>query len=54
MRGSLKACNSIRHFARHFGWPADVRLNLQSHHDQQLAKEFMQAALAKIQSCPAL
>ncbi|NQX00636.1 HigA family addiction module antidote protein [bacterium] len=39
---------------RYFGWPAEVWLNLQSHHDQQLAKESMQAALAKIQPCPAL
>jgi addiction module HigA family antidote len=39
---------------RYFGWPAEVWLNLQSHHDQQLTKESMQATLAKIQPCPAL
>lgn len=39
---------------RYFGWPADVWLNLQSHHDQQLVKELMQETLAKIQPCPAL
>ncbi len=39
---------------RYFGWPAEVWLNLQSHHDQQLAKESMQDTLAKIQLCPAL
>ena len=41
-------------FERYFGWPAEVWLNLQSHHDQQLAKDSMQATLAKIQPCPAL
>jgi len=39
---------------RYFGWPAEVWLNLQSHHDQQLTKESMLATLAKIQPCPAL
>lgn len=41
-------------FERYFGWPAEVWLNLQSNHDQQLAKESMQAALANIQPCSAL
>lgn len=39
---------------RYFGWPAEVWLNLQSHHDQQLAKDSMTATLAGIQLCPAL
>lgn len=38
----------------YFGWPAEVWLNLQSHHDQQLAKDSMTATLAGIQLCPAL
>lgn len=41
-------------FERYFGWPAEVWFNLQSHHDQQLVKESLQATLAKIQPCPAL
>lgn len=41
-------------FERYFGWPAEVWLNLQSHHDQQLAKESMQVILAKIQPCQAI
>ncbi len=39
---------------RYFGWPAEVWMNLQSHHDQQAAKESMKATLASIQPCPAL
>ena len=39
---------------RYFGWPAEVWLNLQSHHDQQLAKAEMKSALAGIQPCPAM
>ena len=39
---------------RYFGWPATVWLNLQSHHDQQLAKESMVSTLAQIHPCPAL
>jgi len=39
---------------RYFGWPAEVWLNLQSHHDQQLAKEAMQPVLAAIRPCAAL
>jgi addiction module HigA family antidote len=39
---------------RYFGWPADVWLNLQSHHDQQTAKISLKSALAEIQPCPAL
>jgi addiction module HigA family antidote len=39
---------------RYFGWPAEVWLNLQSHHDQQVAKATMQPVLAAIHLCPAL
>ena len=39
---------------RYFGWPAKVWLNIQTHHDQQAAKESMKSALAEIQPCPAL
>jgi addiction module HigA family antidote len=50
---SVTADTALR-LERYFGWPAEVWLNLQSHHDQQLAKESMQDTLAKIQPCPAL
>lgn len=39
---------------RYFGWPAEVWLNLQSHHDQQLAEESMSAELAEIRPCAAM
>ena len=39
---------------RYFGWPAEVWLNLQSHHDPQTAKASLKSALAEIQPCPAL
>ncbi len=52
-RRSITADTALR-FERYFGWPAEVWLNLQSHHDQELAKESMQSTLAKIQPCPAL
>jgi addiction module HigA family antidote len=39
---------------RYFRWPAEVWLNLQAHHDQQLAKESMKAELAGIRPCPGL
>jgi addiction module HigA family antidote len=41
-------------FERYFGWPAEVWLNLQSHHDQQLVKETLRAELAEIHRCSAL
>lgn len=34
---------------RYFGWPANVWLNLQSHHDQQTTKETLKSTLAEIQ-----
>jgi addiction module HigA family antidote len=39
---------------RYFGWPAQVWLNLQNHHDQQIAQDALKSTLAKIQPCPAL
>jgi addiction module HigA family antidote len=39
---------------RYFGWPAEVWLNLQSHHDQQHARAEMKSYLAGIQPCPAM
>ena len=39
---------------RYFGWPAEVWLNLQSHHDQQAAKESMASALSTIRPCPVM
>ena len=34
---------------KYFQWPAEVWLNLQAHHDQQLAKESMAEVLENIQ-----
>ena len=39
---------------RYFGWPAEVWLNLQAHHDQQVTKESMKAALSAIHPCAAM
>ena len=39
---------------RYFRWPAEGWLNLQAHHDQQLAKETLKAELAGIHPCTAL
>ena len=39
--------------ARYFVWPADVWLNLQAHHDRQLAEDANKAILARIRPCPA-
>ncbi len=39
---------------RYFGWPAQVWLNLQNHHDQQIVQDALKSTLAKIQPCPAL
>lgn len=52
-RRAVTADTALR-LERYFGWPAEVWLNLQAHHDQQLVKESMQATLAKIQPCPVL
>ena len=37
---------------RYIPWPAEVWLNLQAHHDQQIAKEATKAELAGIRPCP--
>ena len=37
--------------ARYFKWPADVWLNLQAHHDQQIVKEKLAGELEKIRPC---
>ncbi len=39
---------------RYSGWPAELWLNLQTHHDQQAAKAEMKTALAGIRPCPAM
>lgn len=39
---------------RYFGWPAEVWLNLQARHDQQVTKESMKAALSAIHPCAAM
>jgi len=50
---SLTVDTALR-LERYFGWPAEVWLNLQSHHDQQIAKAEMKSALAGIQPCPVM
>ncbi len=50
---SLTVDSALR-LERYFGWPAEVWLNLQSHYDQQTAKELLKDALAGIHPCPAL
>ena len=50
---SLTVDTALR-LERYFGWPADVWLNLQAHHDQQITKVLLKSALAEIQQCPAL
>jgi len=39
---------------RYFGWPAEVWLNLQSHHDREILKTTLKTTLAGILPCPAL
>ena len=39
---------------KYFQWPAEVWLNLQARHDQQLAKETMAEVLENIQPCSAV
>lgn len=38
---------------RYFKWPAAVWLNLQSHHDQQVAKGALKSELENIHPCTA-
>jgi addiction module HigA family antidote len=52
-RRSLTVDTALR-LERYFGWPAEVWLNLQAHHDQQAAKESLKSALMEIQPCPAM
>jgi addiction module HigA family antidote len=39
---------------RYFRWPAEVWLNLQAHHDQQVARNTLREQLDGIRPCPAL
>jgi addiction module HigA family antidote len=50
---SITADTALR-LAKYFGWPAEVWMNLQSHHDQQQAEESMRPVLARIRRCPAM
>ncbi len=52
-RRALTADTAVR-LARYFAWPAEVWLNLQSHHDRQLAEAANRTILARIRPCPAL
>jgi addiction module HigA family antidote len=52
-RRAVTADTALR-LERYFGWPAEVLLNLQAHHDQELAKAEMKSILAGIQPCPAM
>ena len=50
---SLTVDTALR-LERYFGWPAEVWLNLQAHHDQQLAKLALRSELAAIRPCSAM
>ena len=52
-RRALTADTAVR-LARYFAWPAEVWLNLQAHHDRQLAEDANKAILARIRPCPVL
>ena len=52
-RRALTADTAVR-LARYFSWPAEVWLNLQAHHDRQLAEDANKAVLARIRPCKAL
>lgn len=52
-RRALTADTAVR-LARYFPWPAGVWLNLQAHHDRQLAEDANNALLARIRPCAAL
>jgi addiction module HigA family antidote len=47
-RRAVTADTALR-LERYLGWPAEVWLNLQSCHDQQVAREMLAGALEKIQ-----
>lgn len=50
---SVTADTALR-LERYFGWPAEVWLNLQSHHDKQYAEEAMKTTLSGIRPCAAM
>jgi addiction module HigA family antidote len=52
-RRTLTADTAVR-LARYFAWPAEVWLNLQAHHDRQLAEDANKAVLARIRPCTAV
>jgi antitoxin HigA-1 len=52
-RRAITADTAVR-LARYFSWPAEVWLNLQAHHDRQIAEDVHKAVLARIRPCPAL
>lgn len=52
-RRSITPDTALR-LARYFGWPAEVWLNLQAHHDRQRAEDTLRPVLARIHRCRAL
>jgi addiction module HigA family antidote len=50
---AVKVDTALR-LEKYFQWPARVWLNLQSHHDRQIAKEAMAKTLAGIKPCAAI
>lgn len=50
---SVTADTALR-LERYFGWPAEVWLNLQSHHDKETAEMSLRQTLAGIQPCPVM
>lgn len=47
---SITADTALR-LARYFQWPAEVWLNLQSHHDRQVTESEVRPVLARIKPC---
>jgi len=52
-RRAVTADTALR-LERYFGWPAEVWLNLQSHHDKESAEAAMKTTLSGIRRCAAL
>ncbi|CAN5699168.1 hypothetical protein BH11VER1_BH11VER1_38540 [soil metagenome] len=50
---ALTADTALR-LSRYFAWPAEVWLNLQSQHDQQVVEKEMRLILARIRPCAAM
>ena len=50
---SVTADTALR-LERYFGWPGEVWLNLQSHHDKQSFQEAMKSTLSGIRPCAAM